>query len=109
MIAKKLHLKPGMRVAVANAPAGFSLKSPGVDIAKSLQRDLDLALLFATMQKELKAQWPKLVSSVKQEGAVWVAYPKKSSGIASDLGMGEWDATKGSGWNAVAMIAIDEA
>jgi bacteriocin resistance YdeI/OmpD-like protein len=109
MIAKKLHLKPGMRVAVANAPAGFSLKSPGVDIAKSLQRDLDLALLFATMQKELKAQWPKLVSSVKQEGAIWVAYPKKSSGIASDLGMGEWDATKGSDWNPVAMIAIDDA
>jgi hypothetical protein len=109
MIAKKLHLKPGMRVAVANAPAGFSLKSPGVDIAKSLQRDLDLALLFATMQKELKVQWPKLVSSVKQEGAIWVAYPKKSSGIASDLGMGEWDATKGSDWNPVAMIAIDDA
>ena len=109
MIAKKLHLKPGMRVGVANAPAGFSLKSPGVDIAKSLQRDLDLALLFATMQKELKAQWPKLVSSVKQEGAIWVAYPKKSSGIASDLGMGEWDATKGSDWNPVAMIAIDDA
>ncbi len=110
MIAKKLHLKPGMRVAVANAPAGFSLTSPGVTIEKSLKRDLDLALLFATMQKELKAQWPKLLASVKQEGAVWVAYPKKTSGIASDLlGMGEWDATKGSDWNPVAMIAIDEA
>jgi hypothetical protein len=109
MIAKKLHLKPGMRVAVANAPAGFSLKSPGVDVAKSLQRDLDLALLFATMQKELKVQWPKLVSSVKQEGAIWVAYPKKSSGIASDMtGMQEWAATKGSDWNPVASIAIDD-
>jgi hypothetical protein len=109
MIAKKLHLKPGMRVAVANAPAGFSLTSPGVTVEKSLKRDLDLALLFATMQKELKAQWPKLLASVKQEGAVWVAYPKKSSGIVSDLGMGEWDATKGSDWNPVGMIAIDEA
>ena len=109
MIAKKLHLKPGMRVAVANAPAGFSLKSSGVSLETSLKRDLDLALLFATMQKELKAQWPKLVASVKQEGAIWVAYPKKSSGIASDLGMGEWDATKGSDWNPVAMIAIDDA
>jgi hypothetical protein len=110
MIAKKLHLKPGMRVAVANAPAGFLLKSPGVTVEKSLKGDLDLALLFATMQKELKAQWPKLMASVKQEGAVWVAYPKKSSGIASDLaGMQEWAATTGSDWNPVASIAIDEA
>jgi hypothetical protein len=109
MIAKKLHLKPGMRVAVANAPAGFLLKSPGVSVESSLKRDLDLVLLFATMQKELKAHWPRLLASVKQEGAVWVAYPKKTSGIASDLGMGEWDATKGSDWNPVAMIAIDDA
>jgi hypothetical protein len=110
MLTKKLNLKAGMRVAVANAPAGFSIKSPGVTVEKSLKADLDLALLFATMQKELKAQWPKLLASVKQEGAVWVAYPKKSSGIASDLlGMSEWDATKGSDWNPVAMIAIDDS
>ena len=109
MLAKKLHLKTGMRIAVANAPAGFSLKSPGVTVEKSLRRDLDLVMLFATTQKALKAQWPKLVASVKQEGAVWVAYPKKRSGIPSDLGMGEWDATKGSDWNPVAMIAVDEA
>ena len=110
MIAKKLHLKPGMRVAVANPPAGFSLGKPaGVTVEKSLKRDLDLVMLFATTQKELKAQWPKALAAVKQDGALWVSYPKKSSGIASDLGMGEWEATKGSDWNPVAMIAIDEA
>jgi hypothetical protein len=111
MLIKKLHVKPGMRIAMVNTPAGFSLGTlpAGVTQEKSLKGDLDLALLFAAMQKELKAQWPKLVASVKQEGAIWVAYPKKSSGIASDLGMGEWDATKGSDWNPVAMIAIDEA
>ena len=111
MFAKKLHLKTGMRVAVANAPAGFSLGKPaGVTIEKSLQRDLDLALLFTTTQKHLKAHWPKLLASVKQDGAVWVAYPKKNAGIATDLhGMQEWDATKGSDWNPVSMIAVDDA
>jgi hypothetical protein len=111
VIAKKLHLKPGMRVAVANAPAGFSLgKTAGVTIEKSLTRALDLVLLFATTQKELKVQWPKAVASVKQDGgAVWVAYPKKQSGIETDLGMGEWEATKGSDWNPVTMIGVDDA
>ncbi|HXD72848.1 MAG TPA: YdeI/OmpD-associated family protein [Vicinamibacterales bacterium] len=100
-----------MRVAVANAPAGFSLGNvAGVTVEKSLKRDLDLALLFTTTQKDLKTQWPKLLASVKQDGAVWVAYPKKNAGIETDLhGMQEWDATKGSDWNPVSMIAVDDS
>ena len=110
MLAKKLHLKAGMRVAVVNAPSGVSLKSPGVTIETSLKKGLDLALLFATTHKDLKAQFPKVIGAVKQDGAVWIAYPKKNSGIATDLlGMQEWDATKGTDWNPVAMIAVDDA
>jgi hypothetical protein len=110
MLARKLHLKPGMRAAVANAPAGFSLgQVAGVTIEKSLKPDLDLVLLFATSQRQLKAQWAKALSSVKTDGALWVSYPKKGSGIQTDLGMGEWDATKGSDWNPVAMIGVDDA
>ena len=110
MLAKKLQPKPGTRVAIANAPAGFSLgKVPGVTIEKSLKRDLDSVMLFATTQKELKGQWSKALASVKQDGAVWVAYPKKNSGIESDLtGMQGWEATKGSDWNPVSMIGIDD-
>jgi hypothetical protein len=110
MLAKKLHLKEGMRVAVANAPKGFSLGAlpSGVKQEKSLARDLDAVFLFATSQNELKTLWPKVLASVKQDGAVWVAYPKKSSGIETDLGMGEWDATKGGDWNPVAMIGVDD-
>jgi hypothetical protein len=109
MLAKKLHLKPGMRAAVANAPAGFSLgKVVGVTIEKSLKPDLDLVLLFATTQRELKSQWAKALSSVKTDGALWVSYPKKGSAIQTDLGMGEWEATKGSDWNPVAMIGVDD-
>lgn len=100
-----------MRVAVANAPAGFSLGAlpKGVTQKKSLERDLDSVMLFAVSIKELKTLWPKALASTNEQGAVWVAYPKKSSGIDSDLtGMEEWGVTKGSGWNPVAMIGIDE-
>jgi hypothetical protein len=111
MLARKLHLKPGMRVAVANAPAGFSLgRLPaGVAAGKSLTRDLDLVLLFALNQKELKSHWPNALAAVKRDGALWVSYPKKSSGVESDLSMGEWEATKGSDWHPVSMIGIDGA
>lgn len=108
MLAKKLGLKPGMHAAIAGAPKGLSLEAPDVVVEKSLKRDLDLVMLFATTQKELKVQWPKAVRSVKSDGALWVAHPKKSSGIQTDLGMGEWDAAKGSGWNPVARVGVDE-
>jgi Bacteriocin-protection, YdeI or OmpD-Associated len=108
MLADKLHLKAGMRVAIVNAPAGWSLEAPGGVVEKSLTRDLDLVLLFATTQEELKARWSKAVAAVKPGGALWVAYLKKSSGIQAALSMGDWDATKGSGWNPVTMIGVDE-
>jgi hypothetical protein len=110
MLTRKLHVKPGMRIAVVNAPSGFSLgKLPaGVTHEKSLKGDLDLVLLFAVTQNELKSHWPKALGAVKQDGALWVSYPKKSSGIQTDLGMGEWDAPKGSSWNPVAMIGLDD-
>ena len=99
-----------MRVAVAHAPSGFSLgKTAGVTVETVLEKDLDLVLLFATTQKELGARWPKALAAVKPAGALWVSYPKKHSGIQTDLGMGEWDAARGSDWNPVAMIALDDA
>jgi len=112
MLAKKLHLKPGMRFAVVNAPDGFARtlgKLPaGVKQEPSLKPDLDLAMLFASTQKALTTQWPKAIAALKTDGALWVSYPKKSSGIETDLGMGEWRVSRGSDWNPVAMIGLDD-
>jgi hypothetical protein len=112
MLAKKLHLKPGMRFAVVNAPDGFARtlgKLPvGVKQEPSLKGDLDLVMVFASSQKALTAHWPRAIAALKKDGALWVSYPKKSSGIETDLGMGEWDASKGSDWNPVAMIGLDD-
>jgi hypothetical protein len=112
MLTRKLHLKPGMRFAILNAPDGFARtlgKPPaGVTQEKALTRELDLVLLFARDQKQLTARWRKALMALKRDGALWVSYPKKSSGIETDLGMGEWAAAKGSDWNPVAMIGIDD-
>lgn len=110
MIAKKLHVKPGMRVAVVNTPAGCSLGEPdGVSVRKSLTPGLDLVLSFATTRNALSAQWPQLIASVKHDGAIWVAYPKKGSGIESDLAGMQDLATAGvSDWNPVSRIAVDD-
>ena len=103
MLTKKLHIKPDMRVAVVNAPAGFART-----LGKTSKAPLDLVLLFALNRKELTKHWQDALMSVNRDGSLWVAYPKKGSGIKTDLGMGEWDVTRGSGWNPVAAIAIDD-
>jgi bacteriocin resistance YdeI/OmpD-like protein len=114
MLAEKLHLKPGMRFAVVNAPPGFQRtlgKLPaGVTQVVSLKGTLDLVLLFLFTRKELKNQWPKALKSLKPDSSLWVAYPKKSSGVDSDLAEmnGDWDVCKNSAWQPVAVIAVDD-
>ena len=114
MLTKKLHLKPGMCFAAVNAPPGFARtlgKLPaGVTQEKALREALDFVMLFVLNKKELKNQWPKALASVKPCGALWVAYPKKSSGIDSDLAAmnSDWEVYKNSDWQPVSSIAIDD-
>jgi hypothetical protein len=113
MLAKKLHLKPGMRLAVVNAPDGFAQtlgKVPaGVVQEQSFRDGLDVALMFVLSKKELKSRWPKATASIKGDGALWVAYPKKSSGVESDLTMSaDWGVSRNSPWQPVASIAVDD-
>ena len=113
MLVKKLHLKPGVRFVVANAPAGFDRTlgrlPAGVTRDKSLTRSLDVVLMFVHNKKELKEQWPRVIASMKADGALWVAYPKKSSGVESDLTMApDWEVNKNSPWQPVSSIAVDD-
>jgi hypothetical protein len=114
MLARKLHLKPGMSVAVVNAPQGFDRtigKLPsGVTREASLKGALDLVLLFVVSKKALHEQWPKALKALKADGALWISHPRKGSGIDSDLTAmgGAWEVSADSGWQPVSRIAVDD-
>jgi Bacteriocin-protection, YdeI or OmpD-Associated len=114
MLASKLHVKPGMSVAVVNAPPGIDRtigKLPSDVIREtSLKGALDLVLLFVVSKKALKEQWPKALKALKADGALWVSHPKKASGIDSDLTAmgGDWEVSADSPWQPVSRIAVDE-
>jgi Bacteriocin-protection, YdeI or OmpD-Associated len=114
MLTKKLCLKPGARFVAVNAPEGFQRtlgKLPdGAKAETALKGSLDLVLLFVRDRQELKKQWTKSLPTLKQDGLLWVAYPKKSSGIDSDLaGMNnDWEVNAGSPWQPVSSISIDD-
>ena len=46
---------------------------------------LDFALLFSTKLSELMRQFPKLRDRLESNGMLWVSWPKKTSGVATDL------------------------
>jgi hypothetical protein len=89
-LAKKLGFKEGFRAGLVNPPKGIQKDlAPlprGVDISvDSLTKPLDLIVLFADSQRMLKTEFPRLARKLVQNGMLWIAWPKKASGIATDL------------------------
>ncbi len=83
---KKLGIKDGVRVAVVNAPEEFELEvPPGVEVAGRAPNDAAVVLLFATRLKDLRARFGALAEAVYPNGRLWIAYPKKSSSLPTDL------------------------
>lgn len=88
-LPKKLGIREGARVHVAGAPEGFdAVLDPlptGVERLGRLGSDMDVVLLFVTRERDLRTRFAKLAAALEPAGRLWVAWPKKASGVASDL------------------------
>jgi hypothetical protein len=87
-LPKKLGIKAGFRVRLANAPAEVraELREPlaGCSVARDGDA-LDFAMIFTKSRAELKREFPGIAKGLAPAGMLWVSWPKKSSGVASDL------------------------
>lgn len=111
-LLEKLRVKGG-EIAVIGAPpdvmAEFRAFQPKAKIPAGSKGQFDFVLLFAVTNKDLNAAWKGITGALKQDAVFWVCYPKKGSGIASDLaGMTGWTVYKGSAWQPVSSASIDE-
>ena len=86
-VAEKLGVKRGDRVLVRNAPDGYpaALGMTGVVMAGPRARELDAIILFAESAAKLERALPGAIDALKAAGMLWVAWPKKSSGVETDL------------------------
>jgi hypothetical protein len=88
-LVTKLGIKPGFSVALVNAPKGFKEElGPLPDSAKfkSPTGDaLDVILVFVASEKQLMLRFAPLAAKLQKNGMIWVAWPKKSSGVVTDL------------------------
>ena len=88
-LVKKLGIKADDRVLLVNPPPGFeseiSALAPGTTFVSQSRAPLDVILFFVTSAKDLEAQFKRIAAKLIQSGGFWVAWPKKSSGLATDL------------------------
>ena len=89
-LPKKLGIKEGSRIALINAPTDFAreLELPdNAQIVTRVTKPLDIALLFVLTERALLRDFDKLAKKLATNGMIWVAWPKKSSGVATDLSL----------------------
>lgn len=89
-LVQKLGIKDGFRVAFPGAPSGFPGLLVGLPAGVEAVGDgdrgpLDLAVLFTTSRADLASGFAALSQRLKPAGMLWVSWPKKASGVATDL------------------------
>jgi hypothetical protein len=88
-IVQKLGIKPGFRIFIGHAPAAYDDivgKLPaGVTIVSRLKAPLDMVHLFARQAAGLAGKLRGTRAAIAPDGMVWVSWPKKASGVVTDL------------------------
>ena len=87
-LVKKLGFKPGYTVWMANSPDGFEgLLGPLPEnlTLTNQTSEADIALVFATTRPEIEEAFAEAKHKIPANGAIWVAWPKRSSRVATDL------------------------
>jgi hypothetical protein len=83
----KLGIKTEQRVNLVGAPPGFTLGQlpDGVVFPGPRSAGIDLILLFVRNRASLHQAFPHQARRLTQAGQLWVAWPKRASGVATDL------------------------
>ena len=86
-LAKKLGIKAQSRLALLGAPATFQIPDlpEGVEARTSARGRSDVIVSFHTSRAELARRLPALMRALDVDGGLWVAWPKKASGVPTDI------------------------
>ena len=88
-LARKLGIQPDCRLVLLDAPEGFDATlaplPQGVIIRRAARGAADVVVLFVDRQSRLEKRFPVARKCIDGPAAIWVAWPKKSSGMPTDL------------------------
>ncbi|MEO1312533.1 MAG: DUF3052 family protein [Pseudomonadota bacterium] len=87
--AKKLSLKPGMRVIFEGMPASvlsnITESIPDLTVLSRPKTQVDAIHIFTTQASTLRKRLPKAQIQIEQNGFIWVSWPKKASKVPTDI------------------------
>lgn len=112
-LVKKIGIKEGFRFAVVNAPDGFdatlgALPASVRQLARA-RAPMDCIIFFSRRAAEVVAKFPRLAELLAPAGMLWVAWPKKSSNVPTDVDFTVVQTTGlGTGLVDVKVCAIDD-
>lgn len=88
-LAKKLGIKAGCVLALLSAPARFDDTlgelPGGVRVKRRSSGEANVIVLFSRSLADLKRRFPAAARALAPGGRLWIAWPKKASGVATDL------------------------
>jgi hypothetical protein len=88
-LVAKLGFKAGMKVAIVGAPEGFGALlgalPEGVVTSARLGGSKDMVIVFVTERAVLAKRLDALRKAIAPDGMVWVAWPKRASGVKTDI------------------------
>ena len=88
-LVSKLGIKPGATLGLIGAPDDFDRTlgelPDGVAVRRRLQGRLDVIVAFYVERSALERRLPALRGALQPAGGLWLAWPKRASGVATDL------------------------
>jgi len=112
-LLEKLQLKEERNLLIQGLPSSIEKQFVKLTFSKGVTpllktRKIDFALVFAVNQKQLAGILQDVIPALQDDAKFWIAYPKLTSKIASDLSRDKnWDFVSDYGFEAVRMIALD--
>lgn len=112
-IVEKLHLNDERNLLIQGLPSSIEKQFAKLSFSKNVtpllrSKKIDWALVFAVNENQLNNILKDVLPALHDESKLWVAYPKATSKITSDLNRDcSWSALTGNGYEGVVQVALD--
>ncbi|MBD0333135.1 MAG: hypothetical protein ICV66_10800 [Chitinophagaceae bacterium] len=112
-ILEKLQLKNEKTLLIQGLPSSIEKQFNKLSFAKNLtpllrSRKVDFALLFAVSENQLNSILQDIMPALKDDTKLWIAYPKSTSKIATDLNReSSWHKLKSAGYESADQVPLD--
>ncbi|MBD0333810.1 MAG: hypothetical protein ICV66_14285 [Chitinophagaceae bacterium] len=112
-ILEKLQLKNEKTLLIQGLPSSIEKQFNKLSFAKNLtpllrSRKIDFALVFAVNENQLNSILEDIMPALKEDSRLWIAYPKSTSKIVTDLNReSSWHKLRSAGYESTEQVSLD--